>query len=373
MKHIITLAAAAMTLVVAACTQPPKGDAYIIRGTVAGAEDGDTVSLIEGRMSELEILSNAVVRDGKFTFEGVQDSTVLLYLSYVSNKDNSRSAMASLFLENAEIEVTMNPDSAVSDVRGTKTNELWTAFARENASRTERGMKAYEASIDTTATAEQRAEAGQLLEAIEDSITTFYKDFISTNIDNIVGQYILASYAEQLEDEGFVLEQLNRIDDDKAIPSVRNLRKLKAIQAETAVGQPYKDIMAETPGGDILAASNLVPRSKVLMIDFWASWCGPCRSEMPNVIAAYEKYHSQGFEILGVSLDNDLDPWLTAIEELGMKWPQISDLEGWNSGPAATYGVRAIPATVLIKDGVIVARNVRGKNLAPTIEELLKK
>lgn len=372
MKHIITLAAAAITLAVAACTQPKNANGYTISGTVAGAIDGDTVSLIEGRMSEMEILDNAVIRNGKFQFSGVQDSTVLLYLSYVSSEDNSRTAMASLFLENADIEVTMDPDSAVCDIRGTKANEIWTAFARENARRTEQGMNAYYASIDTTATDEQRAEAQKQLEAIEDTITLFYKDFISNNVDNIVGQYVLASYAEQLEDESFVLEQLNRIDDEKTIPAVRNLRRLKAIQAETAVGQTYKDIMAETPAGDILAASNLVPNCKVLMIDFWASWCAPCRSEMPNVIAAYEKYHSQGFEILGVSLDNDLDPWTTAIEEMGMTWPQISDLEGWNSGPAQTYGIRAIPATVFIKDGIIVARNVRGKNLAPTIEKLLK-
>ncbi|MBQ7442718.1 MAG: AhpC/TSA family protein [Bacteroidaceae bacterium] len=370
MKKLITIAAAAIAL--AACTQTKKNEGYVIRGTVAGADDGDTVSLIEGRQAEMEILQNAVVKDGTFTFEGVQDSTVLLYLSYVKNSDPTRTAMASLFLENAEIEVTMDPDSTVCDIRGTAANELWTAFARQNAAWTDKGMKAFYASIDTAATEEARQVAADRLEVIEDSITQFYEAFISEHLTtSVVGQYILASYAESLDDESFVLEQLNRIDDDDAIPALRNLRRLKAIQAETAVGQPYKDIMAETPDDNILAASNLVPRCKVLMIDFWASWCGPCRSEMPNVKAAYEKYHSQGFEILGVSLDNDLDPWTTAIEEMGMTWPQISDLEGWNSAAAAEYGVRAIPATVLIKDGIIVARNVRGKNLAPTIERLL--
>lgn len=370
MKNLFTLAIAA--LAIAACSETRKPDTYIIRGTVTGAADGDTVSLIEGRQAEMEILQNAVIKDGKFEFKGTQDSIKLLYLSYVNNDDHDRTAMASLFLENADITVTMNPDSAVSDVSGTAANELWTAFARQNAAWTDKGMKAYFESIDTTATEEARKAAAEKLEVIEDSITQFYEAFINENLTkSIVGQHILASYAESLEDEDFVLEQLNRIDDEDAIPALRNLRRLKAIQAETAVGQPYKDIMAETPAGDILAASNLIPRCKVLMIDFWASWCGPCRSEIPNVKAAYEKYHSRGFEIIGVSLDNDLDPWTTAIEELGMTWPQISDLEGWNCSSAAEYGIRAIPATVLIKDGKIVARNVRGKNLAPTIERLL--
>ena len=370
MKKLFTIAVAAIAL--AACTQTKKSDGYIIRGTVAGADDGDTVSLIEGRQAEMEILKNAVVKDGKFTIEGVQDSTVLLYLSYVKTSDPSRTAMASLFRETADIEVAMDPDSAVCDIRGTAANELWTAFARQNAAWTEKGMKAYYESIDTASTEDVRKAAAERLEIIEDSITQFYEAFINEHLTkSVVGQYILASYAESLEDEDFVLEQLNRIDDDDAIPALRNLRRLKAIQAETAVGQPYKDIIAETPNDDILAVSNLVPRCKVLMIDFWASWCGPCRSEIPNVKAAYEKYHSKGFEILGVSLDNDLDPWTTAIEELGMTWPQISDLNGWNCAGAVDYGVRAIPATVFIKDGIIVARNIRGKNLAPTIERLL--
>jgi len=93
---------------------------------------------------------------------------------------------------------------------------------------------------------------------------------------------------------------------------------------------------------------------------------------MPNVKAAYEKFHPQGFEIIGVSLDQDGEAWKQAIADLGMTWPQISDLKGWECKGAADYGVRAIPATVLIKDGKIVARDVRGEALAEKIEELLK-
>ena len=203
MKNLFTLAIAA--LAIAACSETRKPDTYIIRGTVTGAADGDTVSLIEGRQAEMEILQNAVIKDGKFEFKGTQDSIKLLYLSYVNNDDHDRTAMASLFLENADITVTMNPDSAVSDVSGTAANELWTAFARQNAAWTDKGMKAYFESIDTTATEEARKAAAEKLEVIEDSITQFYEAFINENLTkSIVGQHILASYAESLEDEDFV-------------------------------------------------------------------------------------------------------------------------------------------------------------------------
>ena len=138
------------------------------------------------------------------------------------------------------------------------------------------------------------------------------------------------------------------------------------------MGQDFKDIKAATPDGGELSVGEVAANAKVLLIDFWASWCGPCRAEMPNVKAAYEKFHPQGFEIIGVSLDSDGEAWKKAIADLGMTWPQISDLQGWDCEGASTYAVRAIPATVLIKDGKIVARDLRGDKLAEKVEELLK-
>jgi len=129
------------------------------------------------------------------------------------------------------------------------------------------------------------------------------------------------------------------------------------------------DFTAKTPEGEELSLSDL--KGQYVLIDFWASWCGPCRKENPNVVKLYEKYHEKGFEILGVSLDNNKSRWLAAIEKDGLEWPHISDLKGWQSGPAKIYGVRSIPSTVLLdKEGKIIVRNLRAHQLKGKLKEI---
>jgi peroxiredoxin len=137
--------------------------------------------------------------------------------------------------------------------------------------------------------------------------------------------------------------------------------------AAMAEGSMAPDIQAPSPNGKTVKLSDF--RGKVVMIDFWASWCRPCRMENPNVLKAYNKYHPKGFEILGVSLDKEKTKWEQAIQQDGLIWQHMSDLGGWQSQPAAVYGVNSIPATVLVdKEGKIIARNLRG----PALEEKLK-
>ena len=110
-----------------------------------------------------------------------------------------------------------------------------------------------------------------------------------------------------------------------------------------------------------------------LLVDFWASWCGPCRGENPNVVAAYNKYHAKGFEILGVSYDDNKDKWLKAIEEDKLPWIHVSDLKGWGNMTAKLYSISGIPANVLLdKEGKIIAKNLRGAALEEKLAELLK-
>ncbi|MCB0526392.1 MAG: TlpA disulfide reductase family protein [Saprospiraceae bacterium] len=134
-------------------------------------------------------------------------------------------------------------------------------------------------------------------------------------------------------------------------------------------GYEAPDLMGYTPDSSTYSLKQM--RGKIVMVDFWASWCGPCRKENPNVIANYNKYKDKGFDILGVSLDRNADAWKKAIDADGLPWHHISDLKGWQSSHAALYSVTSIPQTVLIdREGKIIARNLRGEQLGAKLAEI---
>ena len=139
--------------------------------------------------------------------------------------------------------------------------------------------------------------------------------------------------------------------------------------ATFAIGAEAPGFSGESPEGETITLESL--RGKVVLIDFWASWCGPCRRENPNVVRVYDEYKDKGFEILGVSLDNKRDRWVKAIADDKLTWPQISDLQGWRSAVARQYGVSSIPQTVLLDaEGRILARNLRGAALEQKLAEV---
>lgn len=137
------------------------------------------------------------------------------------------------------------------------------------------------------------------------------------------------------------------------------------------VGTEAPEIAMKMPNDTTLALSSL--RGKYVLIDFWASWCGPCRKENPNVVRMYYKFKDKGFDIYSVSLDQEKDSWVKAIEKDGLPWHHVSDLQFWNSAAAAAYGVQAIPATFLLdKEGKVIAKYLRGEDLEKKLEEVLK-
>lgn len=142
------------------------------------------------------------------------------------------------------------------------------------------------------------------------------------------------------------------------------------VKSTLIAGREAPEIAMKDPDGKIRKLSDL--RGNIVMIDFWASWCRPCRMENPNVVRLYHRYHKKGFEIYSVSLDKQRDQWLLAIEQDGLVWPNhVSDLNGWTSSGGASYGITSVPSTVLVdRQGRIIARNLRGQELENKLREI---
>ncbi|HTY88113.1 MAG TPA: TlpA disulfide reductase family protein [Candidatus Acidoferrum sp.] len=143
-------------------------------------------------------------------------------------------------------------------------------------------------------------------------------------------------------------------------------------RASLGVGATFPDFADKDVSGQPLSLASY--RGKVVLIDFWATWCGPCRGEIPNVVATYQKYHSQGFEIIGISLDEDRDKLLSYTKQMNMTWPQFFDGQGWSNKLAVKYGVESIPATFLLNgDGKIIGTDLRGEELTQAVAKALAK
>ena len=145
-------------------------------------------------------------------------------------------------------------------------------------------------------------------------------------------------------------------------------KKRQAMDAKIKIGERFPNAKVKDNAGEIKQLSDYVGKGKYVLIDFWASWCGPCRNEMPNVKAAYEKYASKGFEVISISIDKKQKAWRTAIEELGMNWTQVLNVDA-----ADVYGIYAIPKTFLVDpEGIVVAKDLRSKKLEKTLFNLLE-
>jgi peroxiredoxin len=140
----------------------------------------------------------------------------------------------------------------------------------------------------------------------------------------------------------------------------------------TDIGQKFIDFEVKTSNEKLVKLSDYAGKGKVVLVDFWASWCPPCRDEMPNLVKVYSEYKKKGFEIVGISLDSNSEAWKNSIKQLNITWPQMSDLKGWSSESAGLYGVRSIPHTILIdKEGTIIAKGLRGEELQKKLAEIL--
>ncbi|MDR0961528.1 MAG: AhpC/TSA family protein [Mediterranea sp.] len=364
MKRFIYLLTTA--LFVASCGEN-KG--YVINGTVEGGEDGETVYLQTRENRQYVSRDSAVIVKGTFQFNGVQDSTIVCMIAY---KPNSYEGLTMpIFLENGTINVqlTRMSDVATGTLNNDAYQEVRTAINELNKEATTLN----ESLADTSLTDENRAQLMGQMNELADKQYDIIKTGIKKNINNLVGVYLLKDnhYSLQLEELEELLPQIPAAYNDDA--GIQKIKENVATMKQTAVGKKFIDFELQTPEGKSIKLSDYAGKGKIVLVDFWASWCGPCRKEMPNLIKTYAQFKNKGFEIVGVSLDRNGDAWKKGIKDLGITWPQMSDLQYWNCLGAKLYAVSSIPHTVLIDgEGTIIAKNLRGEAIDEKLSELLK-
>ena len=349
MKRIYTFAAALLFL--GACTS----DGYTIRGNVEGLES-PYVYLITFNGTH-NVADSAKVEAGAFTFTGKTELPEVAYLSRDKEQPFVR-----FFLENARISIDgnlYNPNEVYPT--GTAANEAMNAFNELTFNTSE----AY-------GVTELEADKKQLVDRYKQQM----RETIDRNRDNICGMIILAETGSMFFTPQEVLAEIDRFPAEwQQRRELTELREATERKLRVSAGHPYIDIAAKNADGGEVSLKSVVEnrRNKYVLLDFWASWCGPCMAEIPFLKADYEKYGKKGFEIYAVSFDSQRDRWIDAVRQQGMKWIQVSDLSGFQTPAAEAYAVQSIPSNFLIRcsDGQIVATQLRGEALGEKLGELL--
>jgi peroxiredoxin len=222
---------------------------------------------------------------------------------------------------------------------------------------------------------EYAASAEQQYNTAAKALNDYLLNIINKHSASLVAIIALQQLAPEFSEDGY-MAYYKQVDDrltlahPGAVPvlafhqSVQNMFK-------TGMGSVAPDFTLPTPEGKTLALSSL--KGKYVLLDFWASWCGPCRAESPNMVKMYQKFHPKGLEILSISLDDNKDKWISAIKKDNLKWNHVSDLGGWQSAAAKMYTVTSIPQTFLLdKEGKIIAKGLRAEGLEAKLDEILK-
>ncbi len=343
---------------------------YTIRGTLMGGVNGDTIILAVPNSGGLTALDTSIVKGGTFEFSGQVEGAQLVVL--VGMRDRQVAYGTSMVAEPGSINVRMYKETGrEADVVGNMTNSLWRLFAVRDGELVEESQP-YVNMLKRPGLA---MVARKSYLSTLDSLTTLRManvvEFVSGHKETLAADMVFEMYAEALNETDrrrlMALLATNR----PALPGYARVRAKEAQAAAaqaTGAGVMFTDFSCKDMKGKEVKLSDVVRANRVTLVDFWASWCGPCRMEMPTVRRAYELYKGKGLEVVGVSLDSNRQSWEGAVKSLGMTWIQLSDLKGWQCGPAVKYGVHSIPSCVLIgQDGRIIGRDYRGEALIEAI------
>ncbi|MBW7845245.1 MAG: AhpC/TSA family protein [Bacteroidia bacterium] len=354
---------------VSCSVQEAEHTGFVVKGKIQNLEN-NKISIQEITPKGLLFLDSATVApDGSFEMKGNVSERIFCVIQV---KDD-----AIVLVLDSLTEIIVNVDANNPQnytVTGSNESEklknllLLNSKYMDNVKALEAKYSIYQDEVPPLAVQEKiRLEYDSLMSARKSDIQQLALQF-----DNSIVPYFATNYL--LPDASF--EFLKEIDNKYYSEFAKSkyaieLHKRIDILAKTAIGSVAPDIVLQDPFGKTTSLSGL--RGKVVLIDFWASWCKPCREENPNVVKAYNKFKGRGFEVFGVSLDDNRDAWIKAINDDKLLWTQVSDLMKWNSSVVSLYNIEGIPFTVLIDgEGKIIAKNLRGKALDDKLTEILK-
>ena len=349
---------------------------YVIRGTISGNYNAEKVYLVEEEFinGPQTVIDSCVVVDGKYIFEGIVPEFVKIYFVKGANPE-ARTALTPVFLEEGNINVSNASAEHFTHnvkVRGTVNNDLLSFYFFQHGFITD--SIGYATDLDWRINGynsdNEQTEFPRRTKLTMSRWLDIQKSMVSKFKDQVFAPFML--YWEMRRDltPGEFKAYRSLLD-----PKLDNHPYTKAIDdfitsSEFGIGNKMPDFKMPDKNDNVVEWKEF--SGKYVLIDFWASWCGPCLREMPNVVKLYEECKGDNFEIVGISLDENKEKWLNTVEEYKMTWPQLCDFKAWDSQIVKLCNVDAVPTTVLVSpDGNVVAINLRGEALTEKIKELI--
>lgn len=367
-KKILLLAGIALSV----NTYAQKGE-YTINGNIEGIQSGKAYLIT--RMADEQKIDSVAIINGKFLLKDtISDSRIS---SLIVTNDAAERSRSTLILEKGTINVKGKHNALESlQIAGTGSNDV----LNEYQLKMNNGDVEWMQNFNKKYAAASEAGNEELMKTYEEEFGAMQKQnavvaekVIAANSSSFAAPLLLSMHMMSLD--VFKMDELLKLIEQSAIqyPVTAQLREVVDAKLKTAPGKMAPEIVQkDTTGNTDIALSSL--RGKYVLIDFWASWCGPCRAENPNVVAAYNKFKDKNFTIYSVSLDRKKENWLKAIADDELSWPyHVSDLQYWQNAAAEEYGVRSIPANFLLDpSGKIIAIDLRGTELHTKLAEILK-